>query len=200
MVKGYYRMISGIDREIGKLRAFLDDLGIADNTVIILMGDNGYFLGERQFAGKWLMYENSLRVPLIIYDPSRNKLPEVSDYLALNLDIAPTILDFAGMEIPSKMQGVSLKYEGMDAKSKLIRREDFLCEHLFNHPNIPKSEGIRTKNMKYFRYIDHPEDEELYNLESDPMEIINLAEEKKYMKEVEKLRSRLDELIKEYDK
>lgn len=68
-VKGYYRMISEIDDEIGELRKLLEEKGIANNTVIIFMGDNGYFLGERQLADKWLMYDNSLRVPLIIYDP-----------------------------------------------------------------------------------------------------------------------------------
>ena len=68
-VKGYYRMIKGIDLEIAKIRSKLQEKGLDKNTVIVLMGDNGYFLGERQLAGKWLMYDNSIRVPLIIYDP-----------------------------------------------------------------------------------------------------------------------------------
>lgn len=70
-VKGYYRMISEVDAEIGKIRKILEERGLADNTVIIFMGDNGYFLGERQLAGKWLMYDNSLRVPLIVFDPRK---------------------------------------------------------------------------------------------------------------------------------
>ena len=68
-LKGYYRMIAGIDLEIQKIREKLKEKGIEKNTVIILMGDNGYFLGERQLAGKWLLYDNSIRVPLFIYDP-----------------------------------------------------------------------------------------------------------------------------------
>ncbi|MDD2381933.1 MAG: sulfatase-like hydrolase/transferase, partial [Mariniphaga sp.] len=78
-MKGYYRMISGVDREIGNIRQLLEEKGLAENTIIILMGDNGYFLGERQLAGKWLMYENSLRVPLIIFDPRSDIHREVED-------------------------------------------------------------------------------------------------------------------------
>ncbi|MEX0359638.1 MAG: sulfatase-like hydrolase/transferase, partial [Allomuricauda sp.] len=98
-VKGYYRMISGIDREIAKIRHTLKEKGMDKNTVIILMGDNGYFLGERQLAGKWLLYDNSVRVPLIIYDP-REKKQGNSDALALNIDVPATILDLAGTERP----------------------------------------------------------------------------------------------------
>ncbi|MGI9138759.1 MAG: sulfatase-like hydrolase/transferase, partial [Sediminibacterium sp.] len=73
MVKGYYRMISEIDDEIGLIRKQLKEKGIEDNTIIILMGDNGYFLGDRQLADKWLMYDASIRIPLIIYDPRKKK-------------------------------------------------------------------------------------------------------------------------------
>ena len=76
-VKGYYRMISEIDDEIGEIRDLLASEGLSDNTIIIFLGDNGLFLGERQLAGKWLMYEQSIRVPLIIYDP-RNKHHDIS--------------------------------------------------------------------------------------------------------------------------
>ena len=72
------------------------------------MGDNGYFLGERQFAGKWLMYDNSLRVPLIIYDPRVNNHQDI-EAMALNTDVPATILDFAGVQRPSTWQGKSLK-------------------------------------------------------------------------------------------
>ena len=67
MTKGYYRMISGVDAGIGRIMSELQSLGVADNTVVILMGDNGYFLGERGYAGKWLPHELSIRVPLIVF-------------------------------------------------------------------------------------------------------------------------------------
>ncbi|MFO7575649.1 MAG: sulfatase-like hydrolase/transferase, partial [Bacteroidales bacterium] len=106
-VKGYYRMISEIDDEIGELRKLLEERGLAGNTIIIFTSDNGYYLGERQLAGKWLMHETSLRVPLIIYDPGEKKHLEVDD-MVLNIDVTKTILDIAGVKVPGEYQGISL--------------------------------------------------------------------------------------------
>ncbi|MFT7434294.1 MAG: alpha-L-rhamnosidase [Psychromonas sp.] len=172
-VKGYYRMIAGIDLEIGKIRAKLKAKGIDKNTVIILMGDNGYFLGERQLAGKWLMYDNNLRVPLIINDPRTAKSSVVSD-IALNVDVPATILSLAGIAKPTTWQGNSLlPYVNQDVDIK--GRESTLVEHLWEFEHIPPSEGIRTKNLKYMRYINDKTLEELYDLDNDPMELYNLA-------------------------
>lgn len=196
MVKGYYRMISGVDREIGRIREKLTELGIDDNTIIILMGDNGYFLGERQFAGKWLMYDNSLRVPLIIFDPmAENHI--IEDYMGLNIDIAPTILDYCGLSIPSQMQGNSLKNLIRPAGNEPAQREYFLCEHLFDHDRIAKSEGIRTNRYKYFRYIDHPEHEEFYDLKYDPDETKNLIRNPEYQEDIDRLRKILENSLSE---
>jgi len=194
MVKGYYRMISGIDRTIGNIMNELEKKGIADNTIIILMGDNGFFLGERQLAGKWLMYDNSLRVPLIIYDP-RNKVHRDIDDMALNVDIAPTILDYAGVMIPDSYQGISLAEFTTKRKYPARNRDSFLCEHLWDYTPIPASEGVRTKKYKYFRYRDYPEHEEMYDLKKDPLEKNNLAGEEKYRKQLKELRNKCNKLI-----
>ena len=106
-VKGYYRMLAGIDLEIAKIRNKLAETGQDENTVIIFMGDNGYFLGERQLAGKWLMYDRSIRVPLMIYDPRVKEHRDISD-MALNIDVTATILDLAGIDIPAGYHGKSL--------------------------------------------------------------------------------------------
>jgi arylsulfatase A-like enzyme len=189
MVKGYYRLISTIDENLGRLRETLSELQIDDNTIILFMGDNGYFLAERGLAGKWLMYENSLRVPLILYDPGANGNKTVNQ-MALNIDIAATILDYAGVEIPSAMQGKSLK----DFAYGEVRqwRENFICEHLYEIPYIPKSEGIRMERYKYFHYIDHPEVEEFYDLEKDPMETDNLIGDPAYQEILEKTREEFE--------
>ena len=192
MVKGYYRMISGIDIQLGRIRAKLEELGIADNTIIIFMGDNGYFLGERQLAGKWLMYDNSLRVPLMIYDPRQAHGMHNSE-LALNIDIAPTILTYAGIAIPPEIQGAPLQ-KAIDIDPNW--RKAFLTEHLMETPKIPKSEGIRTKEWKYFRYVDHPEWEELYHLVIDPSESNNLAKDESYQSKLDEMRAQLDDMIK----
>lgn len=188
-------MISGIDLEIGKIRAELERKGLDKNTVIILMGDNGYFLGERQFAGKWLLYDNSVRVPLMIYDP-RNIEHQDIDEMALNIDVPSTILDLAGVEIPKAWQGKSL-LPLVNKKAKSLERDTVLIEHLWEFEHIPPSEGIRTKEWKYFRYVNDKSYEELYNLLEDPKEINNLSSDENYNDVLEELRKKCDELIAE---
>ena len=195
-VKGYFRMIAGIDNEIGKIRATLEAKGIADNTVIVLMGDNGYFMGERQLAGKWLMYENSIKVPLIVYDP-RNKEHKDIKEMALNIDIPSTILDFAGIKAPESWHGKSLK-PFVNANDFSLQRDTILIEHLWDKKEIPPSEGVRTNEWKYFRYIDDKSIEELYNLKEDPQEINNLIDDDGSQKVLANLKNKLTELIERY--
>ena len=193
-LKGYYRMISGIDLEIKKIRAKLKEKGQDKNTVIILMGDNGYFLGERQMAGKWLMYDNSIRVPLIVFDPRVNNHQDIDD-MVLNIDVTQTIADLAGVKAPKSWQGKSLM-PIVRKEKKSIERDTILIEHIWDFDNIPPSEGVRTKKWKYFRYVNDKTIEELYNLEKDPQEIKNLVGKKKYRKVLANLRAKTDELIK----
>ena len=192
-VKGYYRMLSGIDREIAKIREQLKKKGLDKNTVIILMGDNGYFLGERQFAGKWLMYDNSVRVPLIVFDP-RQKKQKDSDVLALNIDVPSTILDLAGIQQPRTWQGKSLMPIAR-SKTKNFERDTVLIEHIWDFENIPPSEGVRTKDWKYFRYINDKTIEELYDLKKDPQEINNLAKDPAFAQKLNAFRKSTDALI-----
>lgn len=193
-LKGYYRMIAGIDLEIAKIRAKLKAEGIEKNTVIILMGDNGYFLGERQMAGKWLMYDNSIRVPLIIYDPRVNKHQDIDD-MVLNIDVTSTIADLAGVKAPQTWQGKSLM-PIVNQNTKSIERDTILIEHLWDFSKIPPSEGIRTKKWKYFRYVNDQTLEELYNLEKDPRETKNLIGSRKHKEIADNLRNKLDQIIK----
>ncbi len=192
-LKGYYRMISGVDLEIKKIREKLKAKGLDQNTVIIVMGDNGYFLGERQMAGKWLMYDNSIRVPLIIYDPRVNKHQDVSD-MALNIDVPSTIVDLARIKAPKSWQGKSLM-PLVKKQTKTIERDTILIEHIWDFSEIPPSEGVRTNKWKYFRYVNDKSIEELYDLEKDPQEMKNLIGKKKYKVVADKLRVKLDELI-----
>ena len=186
MVKGYYRMITEIDNEIGQLRKQLKQKGIDDNTIIIVMGDNGYFLGDRQLADKWLMYDVSIRIPLIIYDPRAKKSSSV-DQMVLNIDITKTMMDMAGVTAPKNYQGKSLTPLLVNNKAHL-NRNAILIEHLWDNPDIPSSEAIRTERWKYFRYrlINAPE--ELYDLKNDPMEKKNLASDIQYAKIFDRLR------------
>ncbi len=195
MVKGYYRMLTAVDRTIGRIRQALQGQGLVENTIIILAGDNGYFLGERQFAGKWLMYEQSLRVPLVVYDPRQSAPRQIADP-ALNIDIAPTILEFAGVDVPESMQGSSMAGYAQ-GRNPLAQRQYFLCEHLWDFAPIPASEGVRGREWKYFRYRDDPAHEELYHLASDPLETRNLADSASHQPQLRKMREQLATLVSE---
>ena len=192
MMKGYYRMIAGVDQEIAKVRKMLEKKGLAENTVIVFMGDNGYFLGERQIADKWMMYDLSVRIPLIIYDPRIDKHSEVEQQV-INVDIPSTFVDIAGGEIPSQWQGRSLKGL-LKNKNYKMKRDTILIEHLWEMPNIPSCEGVRTDEWKYFRYVNDERIEELYNLKNDPNEEFDLSKDKKYVKVLANLRNKTDEL------
>ncbi|UCG38338.1 MAG: sulfatase [bacterium] len=198
MVRGYYRMITGVDMELGRLLGELDRLRMRENTIVIFSSDNGYFLGERGLAGKWLLYEPSIRVPLIISDPrlSPLSLGRVRDELALNVDIAPTILGLAGIAQEGGVHGRSL---GPLLGTKAVPwREEVFLEHLYDHPEIPSSEGVRTSRWKYIRYRREPAWEELYDLERDPAEAVNLAGSGAEDERLARMRARCDHLSGDY--
>lgn len=199
MVRGYYRLITGVDRVVGALRAELETQGVADNTVIVYMADNGFFLGEHGLAGKWYGYDPSIRVPLVVYDP---RLPETQRgrrcaEMALNTDIAPTILSLAGITPPEVMQGRDLSplIEGQQT----AWRDDFYYEHSFEHPAIPKSDGVVGKRFKYLRYYEQtPVYEELFDREEDPQEINNLAVDPNHAELLNRMRERCAALKAQY--
>jgi len=192
-VKGYYCLITGVDAVIGRIRDELKRLNLQDQTIIIFSADNGFYLGEYGLAGKWFPHEESIRVPLIIFDPrATKKLRGVTlDQMALNVDIAPTILELAGLKVPQQMQGRSLVPLLQGQKPKW--RTEFFYEHLFEHKTIPRSEALRTQRFKYARYIDF-DYEELYDLQNDPRETVNLAKDEKHQQTLNSLRKRCNEL------
>jgi arylsulfatase A-like enzyme len=196
MVKGYYRMISTVDSVLARIRLTLDQENIADNTVIIFMGDNGYFLGERGYAGKWLLYEQSIRVPLIVYDPRQPESQTGRTYeeMVLNIDVTPTILNLAGIEIPDRYQGESLTafYEN---EPEQWRREVFLEHRIDNDEEILLTDGYRDDAYKFIRYDDHPDLIELYNHEEDFNEVNNLALDEKYAEKIEYYRVKCDSAV-----
>ena len=192
-VKNYYRLISGVDEVVGKMMYQLKNMGIDKNTIIIFMGDNGFCLGEHGLEGKWYGYEECIRVPLIVYDPRPySKYHGIKNAdIALNVDIAPTILAFAGIKIPGSMQGENL-IDILDQKTR--ERNDFFYEHTFlGSPQLPKTEGVVSKKMKYIIYTEHNY-EELYDLAKDPDETNNLAQDSAYKTTMLQLRRRYKQL------
>ncbi len=199
-MRAYFRMISGVDRVIGRVLDGLAARGLADNTVVIYLGDNGYYMGERGFAGKWSHFEQSLRVPLIVHDPREgaSRRGAVEDRTALNIDMAATMLDLAGVDVPAVLQGASLAplLRGDEAAEW---RSDFFCEHLMDNEIIPKWEGVRSERLKYARYFEQePVYEFLHDLKDDPDELTNLAADPRYAEELGRMRLRTDELREKY--
>ncbi len=194
-VKSYYRLVTGVDAAIGRIRDVLKRRGLDRNTIIVFTADNGFYLGERGLAGKWYAHEESIRVPLIVYDPrwAASERGRTVKEMALNIDIAPTLLELAGLPVPKTVQGRSLA--GLLAGTCKTWRKDFFYEHLFERHNIPKSEGVRTQRWKYIRYFEQqPVYEELYDLVKDPFEEDNLVADAGHRATLETLRKRCDEL------
>lgn len=174
-VIGYHRLVSGVDHAVGRVVEAVGAANKAGNTVYLFSSDHGVYLGARGFSGESLPHEDTIRVPLIISDPRvdpENRFRR--DEMALIIDLAPTILDLAGVEIPGSMQGSSLKplVQGADVENW---RTEFFYEHNYLPEQIPSTEAVRTTRFKYIRYINsEPLYEELYDLQEDPFEERNL--------------------------
>ncbi|MBB6431335.1 sulfatase family protein [Algisphaera agarilytica] len=143
--------VTGIDRMVGELREKLEELGIADNTILIFTSDHGLFNGEHGLGGKSLCYETNLRVPMVIYDP-RVTQGRRSDDLALSIDIAPTILSMAGVSAPDSMQGMDLSpiTRGQDVPWRDAAFGENLWSTIFGNP---RCETVRTQEYRYIRYF-----------------------------------------------
>lgn len=199
-MRAYYRMLTGMDGVIGRVGEVLKRKGLSDNTVVIYTADNGYYMGDRGFAGKWSHYEQSLRVPLIIRDPRiRSKERDrVVTQMATNLDLPATMLDLAGVKVPGKYQGKSL-LPFLLGQVPSGWRTDMFNEHHMNHPSIPKWRGVRGERYTYARYYEQqPVYEFLHDLQNDPDQVKNLANDPEHASVLQKMRFRTDEYVKMY--
>lgn len=196
-MRAYWRMITGMDRIIGTVIAKLKKRGLYENTVVIYTADNGYYMGDRGFAGKWSHFEESLRVPMIIYDPrlKAGKKSTTSDRIALSIDIPATILDMAGIPIPEKYQGRSLTSLLQNPEATSWRKEYFAEFH--RGGNLPSWYGIRHERHVYARYYEENR-EFLHDLTKDPTQLQNYANDPEYAEALAQMRSRTDEYIQEY--
>lgn len=192
-MKNYYRLITGADRVVGRIRKKLAELGIDGNTVIVYTSDHGMFIGDRGFAGKWLPYEASIRVPLIMYDPrapGKERGIRIAE-TALNVDIPSTLLGLAGVAAPAGMQGKDLL--------PLIKgtarewRTEFFYDHTWVSAVVPSSQALVGMRYKYIVYpFAQPPYEELYDLRADPNEAKNLIGLAAYKKVQDSLKTRFE--------
>jgi arylsulfatase A-like enzyme len=199
LVRQLYRTISRADLAVGRISKLLDELGLAQRTVVLMSSDNGQLAGAHGLVGKFLMYEESIRVPLIVADPraSASTRGRVSEAMALNIDLAPTILSLAGVNVPARMQGQDLSPLLKDVA--MSGREDWYGEHVYSPerdgPTIPKSECVRTQRWKYIHYLEtDPPVEQLFDLQADPLEEHDLSADPSQAETLARLRARCGEL------
>jgi len=197
-VKDYYATIVAVDENVGKVLTTLQEIRALDKTAIFYTSDNGFFLGEWQAFDKRFMHEPSIRVPLLVRYPPLIQAGSFCDKMVLNLDIAPTVLELAGVAVPKYMQGRSLVpfFRGETPQNW---RTDWLYEY-YEYPgphSVRKHRGIRTERYKFIHYYESPEEFELYDLQNDPQELENLYGKPGTESLVKQLRQRLEELRRE---
>jgi arylsulfatase A-like enzyme len=171
---GYFRCIAAADDNLGRLLASLDELGLAQDTVVVFTSDNGYYLGEHSLGDKRSVYEESLRIPFLARDPRQFPKGKLIDEMVLNLDLAPTWLDLAGVAAPREMQGRS--WRPLAAGQRIAWRQAFLAQYFMENafPTTPTVVAVRTAGAKLIKYPGHDDWTELFDLTADPYETKNL--------------------------
>ncbi len=198
-IKHYYRVLLGVDENVGRVLDFLDQAGLAESTIVLYTSDNGFFLGDHGLFDKRLMYEPSIRVPMLLRWHGAVAPGRTDAHLVLNIDVAPTFLAGAGVDAPAGMQGTS--WMPLLAAGDPDWRRDFLYEY-FEFPAahcVRPHRGVRGERWKYIHWYLDPQEEELYDLQSDPHELHNLAGRVEHAGELQRLRQRLAELRMQYD-
>jgi arylsulfatase A-like enzyme len=194
-MKRYLRCVKGIDDNLGKVFAYLDESGLADNTIVIYTADQGFFLGEHGLYDKRFIYEEALRIPLIVRWPHNITAGQVREELILNLDFPETILDIAGQSVPNDMQGRSflpiLRGERIEDW-----RNSFYYRYYYSHFDTPPHFGIRSTDQKLI-YYDSRDEWEFYDLRSDPTEMHDLSKNPAWGNRMFSMKTELTQLQKQ---
>lgn len=211
-IKDYLRCVAGVDENVGRILKYLDDNGLAENTIVVYTGDQGFFLGEHGWFDKRLMHEESLRMPFLIRYPKEIVPGTVNNDLILNIDFAPLFLDYAGVATPDRMQGKSFRQNLQGKRASGWRTSMYYryWQHADGAHNATAHYGIRNERYKLVYYYARslgktgtgnkpltPE-WELYDLKKDPQEMNNIYQLPASRKLVKKLKSELLELKKQY--
>ncbi|MFB9056893.1 sulfatase [Mariniflexile ostreae] len=196
-MKDYLACIASVDDNIGRLFDYLETEKILDDTMIIYTSDQGFFLGEHGWFDKRFMYEESYQMPLVIRYPTAIKAGLTSSALAMNIDFGPTILDIAGVDIPKEIQGQSLKpvFQKDGKTPKNWRKATYY--HYYDYPSwhsVKRHYGIRTKDYKLIHFYNDINEWELYDMNKDPKEMVNVYGEKRYRKAERKLKALLEKV------
>jgi len=194
--KGYLKVVASVDDNIGRLLDYLDKNNLTENTVVVYTTDNGFHLGDHGWYNKMWMTEESIHLPLLIRYPGEIAPKTVSEEMVLNLDYAPTFLDLADLSIPKDMQGKSFK-PILQGRNKGSFRDSFYY-HYYEQYGVPGLYGVRTQRYKLIYYYSIDE-WELFDLQQDPEELLNVYNQPKYQQVVAQMKKELRRLRKLYD-
>ncbi|MBC8405865.1 MAG: sulfatase [Planctomycetes bacterium] len=206
-MKNYLRTAKAVDDSVGRIVKYLEDAGLAENTIVVYASDQGFFLGDHGWYDKRWMYEESLKMPLIVRWPGEVAAGVINEQMAQNLDYAPTFLQAAGAEVPDAMQGMSLLpllrgaavNDGSGGAGDSWR--DAIYYHYYGFPDVHKVQrhyGIRTERYKLIRYYQVGE-WEMFDLKNDPDELNNLYMQPEYRDLAVKLAQQLGGLQAQYE-
>ncbi len=198
-MKDYLRCITAVDENVGRVLDYLEKAGLKENTLVIYSSDQGFYLGEHGWFDKRFMYEESLRWPLLVRYPAEIKPAINRNDMVLNLDMAPTFLDYAGAPVPADMQGRSLRSILKGSTPADWRQSIYY--HYFEYPavhGVKRHYGIRTHHYKLIHFYYDVDYWELYDLQKDPHELRNVYDDPAYTKIVERLKKELQKLREQY--
>ena len=193
-IKDYLSTAASMDRNIGRVLDYLDEHNLTENTVVIYLSDQGFYMGEHGWFDKRFMYEESFRTPMVARYPGVIKPHSEINGFAMNLDIAPTMLEIAGVDIPSDMQGVSI-LPLMTGEKKNVRKELFYHYYENGEHAVSPHFGVRTNRYKLIHYYKRVEEWELFDLKKDPQEMNNLYGKKGNQRITKNLKHLLNQQI-----
>ena len=197
-LKDYLRTIQSVDDGVGEVLDYLDQEGLAENTIVVYTSDQGFYLGEHGWFDKRFMYEESLRTPLLIRYPKEIPAGSIVNKMIQNLDFAPTFLDYAGAKKPKEMQGASFR-NIVNQKESLWR--DAIYYTYYEYPSVhmvKRHHGVRTERYKLMHFYYDIDEWELYDLDQDPSEMNNLYDNPEYSNVQKRLHLRFSELREHY--
>ncbi|GGF37376.1 acetylglucosamine-6-sulfatase [Echinicola rosea] len=188
--KSYLETLMALDESIGRVMDWLEEEGLEENTIVVYMGDNGFSFGEHGLIDKRHAYEESMKVPLLVKYPKMVKPGITIDQMVMNIDIAPTLLEVAGMSsTPEQMQGES--FVPLLEQKKVDWREKVFYEYYWEmaYPSTPTVFAVRTDQYKYIFNQGVWDINELYDIQKDPYEMNNLIRDPEYKDLSKRLRN-----------
>lgn len=199
--RDYCETLLSVDDSVGRILKWLEDHEMLEETVVCFMGDNGFLWGEHGLIDKRCAYEESMRVPLLVHCPALTKTPMKRSEIVANIDIAPTVLELAGIAPTSSMQGRSFVPLLVPTQGPTPWRDALLYEYYWewNFPQTPTMFAIRTDRYKLIEYHGIWDTDEIFDLQADPKEEHNLIDQPEHRKMANELRARLHRMLEETD-